>query len=85
MIEMKHSLSFSCLQHLKTRLNGAKVHCVNRLTSWQPYSAATIMFLDRHNVQCPHSFFLTRFQLGRKGNYDLAKVRYYFRCCQLNI
>ena len=84
-IEMKHSLSFSCVQHLKTRLNGAKVHCVDRITSWQPRSDASIMYLDRQNVQCPASYFLARFQLGRKGNYNSAVVRYYFKCCALNI
>ena len=84
-IEMKHSLSFSCVQQLKTRLNGAKVHCVDRFTSWQPRSDASIMFLDRQNVQCPSSYFLARFQLGRKGDYNSAEVRYYFKCCALNI
>ena len=49
-IEMNHSLSFSRVQHLKTRLNGAKVHCVDRFTSWQPRSDASIMFLDRQNL-----------------------------------
>ena len=85
MIEMKHSLSFSCVQHLKTRLNGAKVHRVDKVTGWQPRSDASIMFLDRHNVQCPPSYFLARFQLGRKGDYASAEVRYSFKCCTLNI
>ena len=84
-IKMKHSLSFSCVQHLKTRLNGAKVHCVDRVTSWQPRSDASIMYLDRQNVQCPPSYFLARFRLGRKGDYNSAEVRYYFKCCSLNI
>ena len=46
MIEMKHSLSFFCVQHLKTKLNGVKVYCVDRVTSRQRHSDVSMMFLD---------------------------------------
>lgn len=84
-LNAKVHLMESEIQHLKTRLNGAKVHCVDRVTSWQPRSDASIMYLDRQNVQCPPSYFLARFRLGRKGDYNSAEVRYYFKCCSLNI
>ena len=71
------------LQGLKRQLNGNPLSCSERTTNWEPRSAAHIMFLDRQNVKCPTSFFLTRFRLQREGDYDSAKVRYSYTCCYL--
>lgn len=51
---------------LKRQLNRNALNCGDRITDWAPRSASHIMFLDRHNVKCPPSYFLTRFQLERE-------------------
>lgn len=73
----------SDIKGLKRQLNGNPLSCSERTTNWEPRSAAHIMFLDRQNVKCPTSYFLTRFRLQREGDYDSAKVRYSYTCCYL--
>lgn len=70
------------IQGLTNRLNSARVQCQDKTTPWNARSDAAIMNLDRHNVQCPPSYFLSRFQLVRIGDYNSANVRYNYRCCK---
>ena len=76
-------VSILILQNLKRRLNDNALICEEITTNWAPRTASHIMFLDRHNVKCPRSYFLTRFQLDRKGSYDAADVNYSYMCCYL--
>ncbi|CAH3032888.1 unnamed protein product [Porites evermanni] len=72
----------SRVQALTSGLNSARVHCDEKVTSWDLRSDAYIKYLDRQNVECPNGSFLARFRLVREGNYASARVRYLFRCCK---
>ena len=71
-----------CLESLTNRMNNTKEHCHDLQTNWATGSFNYIMFLDRHNVQCPPSHFLVSFRLQRKGDYNNSDVRYLYKCCQ---
>ena len=72
------------LQQL-TKKRALGVFCIDQATSWEPFSAAPIAYLDRHNVACPQTYLLASFKLIREGNFNKARVRYLYRCCRLTV
>ena len=69
------------------RIDAARIECINRMTPFNAASDKPIMFLDRQNVDCPESYLLAQFRLGREGNYDSAcqKVAPYLRECEAHL
>lgn len=67
----------------RLRRHDANVYCYNDHTSWNAYSNAPIMYLDRQDVKCVHPYFLTRVHLTRRANRNDADVRYNFQCCKV--
>ncbi|XP_068736841.1 uncharacterized protein [Montipora capricornis] len=73
----------SQVQALTNRIDAARIECINRVTQFTDESDAPIMYLDRHNVDCPESYLLAQFHLVRAGSHDDSGVRYNYRCCRL--
>merc|ERR1711872_315945 len=79
----KSDLLSASLAALHRRISHPKVLCHDKLTPWAPYSAASIMYLDRQHVTCPPSHFISSFRLVRQADRKKAPVRYTYKCCKL--
>ncbi|XP_068740784.1 uncharacterized protein [Montipora capricornis] len=69
------------LQDLTKRVNGAKVDCIFKSTNLDQKAEGNIVWLDRHHVDCPPSYFIASFRLQRGGHHG-SLVRYDYRCCK---
>ncbi|XP_015755453.1 PREDICTED: uncharacterized protein LOC107334994 [Acropora digitifera] len=69
------------VQGLSNRMNRATVNCMTMKTAIQRGAVEPIVYLDRHNVECPYPYSLTRFRLLRGGQ-DNDQVQYHFTCCK---
>ncbi|KAL9971072.1 hypothetical protein ACROYT_G023557 [Oculina patagonica] len=72
----------SSLNSLTNKVYGARVYCYDTSTSWDDFSEAPIMFLDRQDVRCPSRYFVARFRLVREGGWKGSRVRYNYKCCK---
>ena len=72
---------FALKQGLSNRMNRATVNCMTMKTAFQRGAVEPIVYLDRHNVECPYPYSLTRFRLLRGGQ-DNDQVQYHFTCCK---
>lgn len=55
--------------------------CVDKSTNFDTDGGKQTIYLDRHFVECPMYYGISRFQLNRNAP-DGTKYRYNYRCCR---